>query len=296
VDLEVFFCMEVLNKILRPIFGQTGAFHINSNSHKSGDCPCKQLTSAISVWTAAETNDLASLISRVDSNNSLASKFDAYGYTALHYAAQQNHIKIVIYLLSKGCPPDASSCGATPLHRAAYTGSVESCKLLLEAGADPNAIDSSFRDMGSPLHKAYSIASVEVVELLLKNGANPLLTDSAGRIPELLLKERYLHLFPNVIRAAKVIESSIDSDCNSKEDRNYFFSDGKAAGSISEEAEREESITAKSIEQVDTSRTRSKIEEAPIGLKCPRCLIECINFSRLADGSLLCKDCKYAER
>jgi hypothetical protein len=295
VDLEVFFCMDVLNKILRPIFGQTGAFHINSNSHKTGDCPCKQLTAATSVWTAAETNDLASLISRIDSNNSLASKFDAYGYTALHYAAQQNHIKIVIYLLSKGCPPDANSCGATPLHRAAYTGSVESCKLLLEAGADPNAIDSSFKDMGSPLHKAYSIASVAVVELLLKSGANPLLTDSAGRIPELLLKERYLHLFPNVIRAAKDIESSVDSVCNSKEDRSNSFPEGKAAGSISE-AELEERVTPKSIEQVDTSRTRSKIEEAPIGLKCPRCLIECINFSRLADGSLLCKDCKYAAK
>lgn len=295
MDLEVFFCMEVLNKILRPIFGQTGAFHTNSNSHKSGDCPCKHLTPATSVWTAAETNDLASLISRIDSNNSLASKFDAYGYTALHYAAQQNHLKIVIYLLSKGCPPDASSCGATPLHRAAYTGSVESCKLLLEAGADPNAIDSSFRDMGSPLHKAYSIASVTVVELLLKNGANPLLTDSAGRIPELLLKERYLHLFPNVIRAAKGVESSIDSVCNSKGDRSSSFRDGKAAG-FSSETELEEIVAPKSIEQVDTSHTCSKIEEEPIGLRCPRCSIERINFSRLADGSLLCKDCKYAGR
>lgn len=294
MDLEVFFCMEVLNKILRPIFGQTGAFHINSNSHKSGDCPCKQLTPATSVWTAAETNDLASLVSRIDSNNSLASKFDAYGYTALHYAAQQNHVKIVVHLLSKGCPPDASSCGATPLHRAAYTGSVESCKLLLEAGADPNAIDSSFRDMGSPLHKAYSIASVAIVELLLRNGANPLLTDSAGRIPELLLKERYLHLFPNVIRAAKGIDSRIDSVCNSIGDRKNSFRDGEAAESLSE-TELEEIVAPKSIEQVDTSHTRSKIE-APIGLKCPRCLIECINFSRLADGSLLCKDCKYAGR
>ena len=285
--------MDVLNKLLRPIFGQTGAFHLNSNSHKTGDCPCKQLTSSTSVWTAAETNDLASLTSRIESNKSLASKFDAYGYTALHYAAQQNHTKIVVYLLSKGCPPDASNCGATPLHRAAYTGSIESCKLLLEAGADPNATDSSFRDMGSPLHKAYSIASVAVVELLLKHGANPLQTDSAGKIPELLLKKRYLHLFPNVIRALEGTESGIDGVCKSDGDPNSSSQNCGSAG-LSTEVNLEEIVVQKTSEQVDISHNRSNMDETPIGLKCPCCLIECINFSRINDGSLICKDCKYA--
>lgn len=287
--------MDVLNKLLKPIFGQTGAFHLNSNSHKTGDCPCKQLKSSTSVWTAAETNDLTSLTSRIESNNSLASKFDAYGYTALHYAAQQNHTKIVVYLLSKGCPPDASDCGATPLHRAAYTGSIESCKLLLEAGADPNATDSSFRDMGSPLHKAYSIASVAVVELLLRHGANPLQTDSAGKIPELLLKKRYLHLFPNVIRGIEGTESGIDGVCKSESDPNAS-SQNCGSAVLSTEVTLEEIVAQKTFEQVDISHNRSKIYETPIGLKCPCCFIECINFSRLNDGSLICKDCKYAAK
>ncbi len=53
--------------------------------------------------------------------------------------------------------------GATPLLRAAYTGSYESCDALLKAGASVNIIDSSFRDGRTPMHKAASNGHDEVM-------------------------------------------------------------------------------------------------------------------------------------
>lgn len=46
--------------------------------------------------------------------------------------------------------------GATPLLRASYAGSYDSCEALLKAGANVNMSDSSFRDGRTPLHKAAS--------------------------------------------------------------------------------------------------------------------------------------------
>jgi len=39
-------------------------------------------------------------------------------FRPLHFAAQQNNIRIVQLLLDRDADVDASDCGATPLHRA----------------------------------------------------------------------------------------------------------------------------------------------------------------------------------
>jgi ankyrin repeat protein len=63
---------------------------------------------------------------------------------------------------------DAS--GDTPLHVMAWRGDSHGTALLIEAGADVNAIG----DMGeAPLHVAVRNESVGIVELLLRAGADP---------------------------------------------------------------------------------------------------------------------------
>ena len=58
------------------------------------------------------------LQSRLKAKPHLLNMADKYGYTALHYAAQNDHTDIVRLLLERNADPNACVCGATPLHRA----------------------------------------------------------------------------------------------------------------------------------------------------------------------------------
>jgi ankyrin repeat protein len=60
--------------------------------------------------------------------------------------------------------------GVTPLHIFATRGDLESCKYLVEAGANVNA---SGEDGYTPLHEAVAQGHFAVVELFLKHGADP---------------------------------------------------------------------------------------------------------------------------
>lgn len=69
------------------------------------------------------------------------------------------------------CPLTARSqtcVGETPLHVAAVWGDLDAINLLVDAGADINAIG----DRGyTPLHEAVEQGNVQAVKLLLKRGA-----------------------------------------------------------------------------------------------------------------------------
>ena len=60
------------------------------------------------------------------------------GWTPLHYAATKGHIDIMRLLIENSAYLDAESPnGTTPLMMAAYYGTPQAVKLLLEEGADP---------------------------------------------------------------------------------------------------------------------------------------------------------------
>jgi hypothetical protein len=62
---------------------------------------------------------------------------------------------------------------------AANSGSLETCQVLLQAGADPN-IAEPFNSK-TPLMTAAQAGSTEIVELLLSGGADPVMVDSEGQ-------------------------------------------------------------------------------------------------------------------
>ncbi len=72
---------------------------------------------------------------------------DQFGETPLHIAArlgsEHNTRECVTALLAKGADPNAvdAKTGMTPLHRAASHGNSHLCRILLEAGANPNLKD-----------------------------------------------------------------------------------------------------------------------------------------------------------
>ena len=56
----------------------------------------------------------------------------------------------------------------SPLHKAAETGKLDACKLLISKGA---SVDAQDKDGTTPLHEASGSGNTEIVELLLKEGA-----------------------------------------------------------------------------------------------------------------------------
>ena len=73
-----------------------------------------------------------------------------FGFTLLHYAAKENRLEVIEYLVSNGCDINAvDDEGQTPLHKSTAFGQAESVKLLIDKGANVNQIDNNGN---TPLH------------------------------------------------------------------------------------------------------------------------------------------------
>lgn len=94
------------------------------------------------------------------------------GITALHWASRGGHESVVRLLLKAGADPNASEKGIlyTPLHRAAQAGHDKVVELLLDWKAEPNA--RAGNDV-TPLHLAATQGREAVVRLLLDQSRNP---------------------------------------------------------------------------------------------------------------------------
>jgi Ankyrin repeats (3 copies)/Ankyrin repeat len=113
------------------------------------------------------------------------------GDTALHAAAAAHHRGLAESLVAQGAPVRARNRrGAEPLHYAADGGPAadywdptaqsEVISYLIDAGADPNAIDKSGV---APLHRAVRSRSSGAVSALIDKGADPLLMNKSGSTP-----------------------------------------------------------------------------------------------------------------
>jgi ankyrin repeat protein len=116
------------------------------------------------------------------------------GDTALHLAAAAYRREIAQKLMAMGADARAKNRrGAEPLHYAAdgMPGSPSwnpdaqagTVACLIEAGADPNAMDNSGV---TPLHRAIRTRCAAAVKALLEGGADPRLKNRSGSTPMLL--------------------------------------------------------------------------------------------------------------
>lgn len=106
------------------------------------------------------------------------------GDTALILAIRKNHVETVQLLLEHGADPNLINRNATTpllLAMGRTVINVDLVRLLVEAGADVDAVDPNFGE--TCLAKATSRDSAAAVRLLLQAGADPHLKDRWGETP-----------------------------------------------------------------------------------------------------------------
>jgi len=100
--------------------------------------------------------------------------------TALHFYATENQLDIVVWLIAHGAKPNGIAGYDFPLHVASLLGYRDVCRVLLDAGANPNLGDSVGE---TALHKAASGGHLEIIQLLLASGADSSIVEMCGELP-----------------------------------------------------------------------------------------------------------------
>jgi len=137
----------------------------------------------LDVFEAAAFGRIDRLRPLVDDDPTLSQALSPDGFTALHLAAFFGKEEAAKLLLERGAPVDGYSnneLDVQPLHSATAGRHHEVCRLLIAAGADPNAPQQGG---WRPLHQAADHGDPELLELFLSAGADPTLGRDDGQLP-----------------------------------------------------------------------------------------------------------------
>jgi ankyrin repeat protein len=134
---------------------------------------------------------------------------DIDGYNALHLAVRSGSLEIVGIIVSTMSVIDTKTFrGETALHISINFQYGSIAELLLNAGADPNIVDSE--NEFSPLHYAVGWNSLDIIDILLKKGSNPNLQDIYGNTPLFYcIKEDYASAFDKITNSKNKINFNL---------------------------------------------------------------------------------------
>jgi ankyrin repeat protein len=138
----------------------------------------------LSVFEAAAFGRFGALRRILTDDPAQATALSGDGFTALHLAIFGGQEEAALLLLERGADPNALSKNEAvrvpPLGTAAFVRSVQLARLLLDSGADVNG-----RGEGgfTALHSAAQNGDEELARLLLERGADPSLATDDGKRP-----------------------------------------------------------------------------------------------------------------
>jgi hypothetical protein len=144
----------------------------------------------LDVFEASATGNLAAVRQLVQSDPLAVNSFAADGFYPLGLAAFFGHREIVQFLLEHGADVHLAARNAqrvTALHAAVARRDVETVRMLLKHGADPNARqEKGFM----PLHEAAANGEEAIARLLIEHGAQVHARTDDGKTPHDLATER----------------------------------------------------------------------------------------------------------
>ncbi len=131
--------------------------------------PPRAATPPRTVLEAADVGDLDALRSMLDERPERIGLRDESGWTPLHHACYRDHTDVIALLVDRGADPNAVAIGeCVPIHMAATEGTAEAVEVLARGGADLNIPD----DTGiTALHYAALPGRLDVVQALIQHGA-----------------------------------------------------------------------------------------------------------------------------
>ena len=129
----------------------------------TGEAPIHKAVLSLDAQKTSALNTIIKCNANLDT-------LDANGWTALHHAAYTGDLDSSKILLSSGAQVDAfSNMERTALHFASMKGHVSIMKLLLDNGA---ALEAADEQNCTPLHLGCKKGALESVSVLLAFGAN----------------------------------------------------------------------------------------------------------------------------
>ena len=146
----------------------------------------------IKQYVNGKSSEQLNAIQRADGRNSL--------HMAAHHLfvprPDEEIFKCVKLLLDTGfSPKELDNYGQTPLHYAVRYANKPAIKLLIEAGADPNAPDIEYGI--TPLHLAATIGVTDFIKDLLNAGGDSKLTKKNGENSEEIFEKYHSKNFPS---------------------------------------------------------------------------------------------------
>ena len=133
------------------------------------------------IAEAAAAGDVEAAAAFVKLDSGAVARRTADGFTALHLAAYFGHADVVALLLEAGADPNAVADNPTrlrPLHSAVAARDIIAVRFLLDAGADPDVAQSGGY---TPLMAAAQHGDDDIVAALLERSADRTMTSDDGR-------------------------------------------------------------------------------------------------------------------